>query len=82
MVSVENRIMLLKTGDEVVSAPACYREHSGFESKYLVKIQNGRNKQKNGQRTLARQKIYKKQVLKTKAMVPKKHKLRRANLPA
>ncbi len=53
----KNRIVLLKT--------------SGFESKYIIKIQNGRHKQKSGQHTLARQKIYKKQLLKTKAIVPK-----------
>ncbi len=36
------------------------KQLSGFESRYLQKIQNGRHKQRNEQHTLARQKIYKK----------------------
>jgi len=53
----KNRIVILKTRG---SAPACYGELSGFESKYIVKTQNGRHKQKSGQHTLASQKIYNK----------------------
>ncbi len=45
----------------VRTVPACLlRQLSGFESRHLSKRQNGRHKQKIGQHTLARQKIYKK----------------------
>jgi hypothetical protein len=43
----------------VAKGPACHGKLSGFESGHPSTIINGRHKQRSGQHTLARKKIYK-----------------------
>ncbi len=42
-------------GGYIGTAPVCHGKLSGFKSRHSLKITNGRNKQRNGQHTLASQ---------------------------
>jgi hypothetical protein len=52
----ERWVNKIEMGGYIGTAPVCHGKLSWFESRHSLKITNGRNKQRNGQHTLASQK--------------------------